>query len=121
VTVLNSDGEPSRLLDAWAGARFAIVVDAVRPGGGEPGQIHRFADGCPADGDSLSASTHGLGIAEAIALGQALGRLPERLVVFAVEAEDVGYGEHLSQPVTATLPELTRRVLAELKAADPDH
>jgi len=119
VTVLTSDGEPSRLLDAWAGARLAIVVDAERPGGAEPGQIRRFAGDVPADGDSVSASTHGLGITEAIALGQALDRRPERLVVFAVAAEDVGYGEHLSQPVTAALPELTRQVLAELRAAAP--
>ena len=116
VTVLASDGEPSRLLDAWAGARLAIVVDAVRPGGDAPGQIHRFADDCPAGCTPGSASTHGLGIAEAIALGQALDRLPERLVIFAVEAEDTGYGEHLSQSVTAALPELTHLVLTELQA-----
>ncbi len=116
VIVLTSDGEPSRLLDAWTGARLAVVVDAVRPGGGEPGQIHRFS-GCPADGDSGPASTHGLGIGQAAALGQALDRLPDRLVVLAVEAADVGYGEQLSPPVAAALASLTSLVLAELRSA----
>jgi len=115
VTVLASDGEPSRLLDAWAGASLAVVVDAARPGDGDPGQIHRFADDCPAQA-SGSASTHGLGIAEAVELGRALDRLPGRLVLFAVAAEDVGYGDQLSQPVQAALPDLTRQVLAELQS-----
>lgn len=117
VTVLTSDGEPSRLLDAWAGASLAVVVDAARPGSGKPGQIRRFADDCPARA-SGSASTHGLGIAEAIELGRALDQLPDRLMVFAVAAKDVGYGDQLSQPVQAALPDLTRQVLAELKARE---
>ena len=33
--------EPSRLLDAWAGAELAIVVDAVSSSD-EPGTVHRF-------------------------------------------------------------------------------
>jgi hydrogenase maturation protease len=119
VSVIVSDGEPSRLLDDWSGARLAVVVDAVRRDGGVAGQIHRH---CVTDGllvaDSSapagSASTHGLGIDEAIQLAQVMGRMPERLVVFAVEAADIGYGEHLSQPVSVSLPALTQAVLAEL-------
>jgi hydrogenase maturation protease len=61
-----------------------------------------------------SASTHALGIGEAIHLAQVVGQMPERLVVFAVDAADIGYGEHLSRPVSASLPELTQVVLAEL-------
>ena len=47
-----------------------------------------------------------------------MDRMPERLVVFAVEAADIGYGEQLSQPVSASLPELTQAVIAELKRTD---
>ncbi len=117
VTVLTSDGEPSRLLDAWSGARLAVVVDAVRGGSGVPGTIHRH---CLPGGQGHgwtsggAASTHGLGVEEAILLGQAMDRLPERLVVFAVEAADTAYGPGLSEAVAACPPELTRLVLAEL-------
>jgi len=120
VTVLASDGEPSRLLDAWSGASLAVLVDAVRQEGGVPGQIHRHhmsGDGLTDTWASAnSASTHGLGIGEAIALAKAVDRLPERLVVFTVEADDIGYGEHLSPPVSASLPALTQAVLAELRS-----
>ena len=123
VSVIISDGEPSRLLDAWSGARLAVVVDAIRMDGGEAGQIHRHCvtDGRMPEGwtSAGSASTHALGISEAIDLAQVMGRTPERLVVFAVEAADIGYGEHLSEPVSASLTELTQVVLAELTRLSP--
>lgn len=119
VSVIVSDGEPSRLLEAWSEARLAVVVDAIRRDGGVAGQFHRH---CVTDGrmpagwtPAGSASTHALGISEAIHLAQVVGRMPERLVVFAVEAADIGYGEHLSPPVSASLPELTQAVLGELR------
>jgi hydrogenase maturation protease len=115
VTVLTSDGEPSRLLDAWSGARLAVVVDAVRGGSGVPGTIHRrsLLDG-QAQAQGGLASTHGFGLEEAVELARAMERMPERLVVFAVEAADTGHGPGLSEAVAARLPELTRLVLAEL-------
>jgi len=120
VTVLTSDGEPSRLLEAWWRASLAVVVDAVRLDGGVPGRIHRHHVAAEdlADGwmSANSASTHGLGIADAIHLAKAMDQLPERLVVFAVETDDIGYGEHLSPPVRASLVELTHVVLAELRS-----
>jgi hydrogenase maturation protease len=124
VSVIVSDGEPSRLLDAWTGARLAVVVDATRQDGGVAGQIQRH---CVTDGPLArdwtsigSASTHALGVGEAIHLAQAMDRMPERLVVFAVEAADIGYGEHLSQPVSDSLPELIEAVRAELERTDGD-
>jgi hydrogenase maturation protease len=122
VSVIISDGEPSRLLEAWSGARLAVVVDATLQDGGSAGNIQRQCvtdDPMPGGWASIgSASTHGLGIGEAIHLAQVMDRMPERLVVFAVEAADIGYGEQLSQPVSASLPELTQAVIAELKRTD---
>jgi len=116
VTVLSSDGDPGFLLDAWAGARLAIVVDALWCENPVPGRIHRIAETgiWPQAGQ---ASTHGLGIAETVKLGQALGRMPGRLVIYGVEAEDDGFGPGLSAAVTAALPGLAEAVLAELAAA----
>ena len=37
VTLALSDGEPGRLIDLWAGARLAVVVDAVRDTAVPPG------------------------------------------------------------------------------------
>jgi hydrogenase maturation protease len=123
VTVACADGEPSQLLDAWDGAELAVVVDAVVCSPADPGRVHRAELGQPyvLDGQALLAappgagsSTHGLGVPDAIRLAVALDRAPARLVVYAVEAADLGFGTGLSGPVAASLPELTRMVRAEL-------
>ena len=116
VTLSVVDGEPSQLLDAWDGVQLAVVVDAVLCDPSTPGRIHRttLGDAYPA---GTSASTHGLGIPDALGLAEALGRAPRRLVVFAVEAADLGFGTSMSQPVLDAMPELVRAVLDELRAA----
>jgi hydrogenase maturation protease len=53
-------------------------------------------------------------VPEAVQLGQALDRLPERLIIDAVEAADVGHGTGPSPAVAATLPELLDAILADL-------
>jgi hydrogenase maturation protease len=113
-----SAGEPSELLDAWSGVPLAVVVDAVLCDPPAPGQIHRSTVNQAAPG-TASASTHGLGIPDAVRLAEALDRTPHQLVVFAVEAADVGFGLGLSPAVAASLPELTRAVRAELGLAPP--
>ena len=138
VSLIISDGEPSQLLDAWSGAPLAVVVDAVLCDVPAPGRIHRtmldpasgqLSGGSLADaGDAAAdaggtsagaASTHALGIPDAVRLAGALGRAPRRLVVFAVEAADIGFGPGLAPPVAACLPELIQVVLAELGAQRP--
>jgi hydrogenase maturation protease len=114
VSLTVSDGEPTQLLDAWAGARLAVVIDAVLCEPSRPGRIHRTILGTSSLG-ATAASTHGLGIPDAVRLAEVLDRAPGRLVVFAVEAADLGFGQGLSPPVAAALPELTRVVLNELR------
>lgn len=63
-----------------------ILIDALR-GGGEPGRV-RLIEPQELDRDA-GLSSHGLGVAEALALGQALGELPERLYLLGIAvAED---------------------------------
>ncbi|HEY5362340.1 MAG TPA: hydrogenase maturation protease, partial [Streptosporangiaceae bacterium] len=95
VSLTVADGEPSQLLDAWSGAPLAIVVDAVLCEAPAPGRIHRTvihrtgrgsgADDLmvPAPGSRAAASTHGLGIPDAVRLAEALHQAPARLVVIA--------------------------------------
>jgi hydrogenase maturation protease len=98
--------DPATLLDLWAGAEHAVVVDAAASGA-QPGTIHRydaFVLGHPA------TSTHALGVADAVELARALGRLPPRVDVYAVEGEDFGYGSGLTPAVADAVAELTRRL-----------
>ncbi len=114
VDVVELDGEPTRVIDAWAGRELAIVIDAVR-GGGAPGSIHRIDTAVdPLPGGRAHGSTHRAGLAEAVALGRALDRLPARLVVFGVEPADLTDGEGLSPAVQRALPALAEQIVAEV-------
>ena len=89
VELVLTDGEPTRLIEAWTGAALAVVVDAVRAQPPRPGQVHRFVVDRPGAGTTQTASSHGLGLDDAVALALALmpgrragrkGRYSPRLV-----------------------------------------
>jgi hydrogenase maturation protease len=101
LVVRQSSGEATSLMEAWAGFDDVVLVDACR-GAGPPGSVHRVQAG---DVDRISslrhASSHSLGVAAAIGLARALGALPRRLVVYAVEVRETAEGEGLSPEVDA--------------------
>ena len=107
------DGEPVGMLLAWERADLAVVVDAVVCAPSTPGRIHRTTVDGLSPGRGVTSS-HGLSLPDAVALAAALGRMPGRLVVYAVEAADVSLGVGLSDEVAAALPGLVDQVLGEL-------
>jgi hydrogenase maturation protease len=116
ITVLEHGGEPASLLELWEGARAAVVVDAIASGA-VPGSVRRIdARQTPLPVALAGASTHGIGVAEAIELGRALDRLPDRLVLFCVEGEDFGPHEGLVPEVERALGAIAEAVAAEAAA-----
>ncbi|HET7265857.1 MAG TPA: hydrogenase maturation protease [bacterium] len=110
VTLLDAIGDGTALLEVWREVDTVIVLDAMRSGAA-PGTVRRLggAGGTPAavaaalGAGRRTGSTHGLGVAEAIALGEALGRLPRRLVVIAIEGARFDTGGILSPEVERAL------------------
>jgi len=103
--------DPAELLDAWAGAELAVLVDAV---GGPipPGTVLRFTgeDGWPR---GARRGGHTLDVAETVHLGQVLDRLPRRLVLIGIVGTDFEPGQGLSAAVAASIPVAVRTILAE--------
>ena len=115
--VLDCADEPTRLLDLWAGLDAVVVVDAIR-GGARPGAVYRIDVGDnPLPRDLRLASTHAMGIAEALELGRALGRAPRRVVVLGVEGATFGIGDEMTPAVAAAIDELVVSVLRDLEEA----
>jgi hydrogenase maturation protease len=117
VLVRELEGEGVGLLDLWTGARAVVLVDSVRSGDA-PGTVHRVdATGGPLPaGLRASTSTHAVGVAEAIELARALGRLPDRLVVYGIEGGRFDTGAELSPGVAAAIDRVADAVLSEARA-----
>jgi|SRR5215469_4598214 len=121
VELVLSDGEPTRLIEAWTGAALAVVVDAVRADPPRPGRVHRFVLDQPIGGPVRTASSHGFGLDDAVRLALALDRMPGRLVVHAVEAADLSQGPGLTPLVAAAIGDVARAVLSEIERQPRGH
>jgi len=110
--------DPSRLLDLWAEAEHAIVVDAAASGA-PPGTIRRFDAAAAPLPAGVARSTHAFGVADAVELARTLGRLPHRLEVYTIEGANFTVGAGLSTAVARAVNELTRRVGAQVRPLGP--
>lgn len=115
VSLAVTDGEPTHLIDLWAEAEVAVLVDAVRNDPANPGRIHELMVDVPASANG-AASSHGMGLGDAIELAMVLGRMPRRLVVFAVEGADFSAGVGLSPDVAAAVEQIADLVVHEVRA-----
>jgi len=111
IEVAHSLGETTELIELWQDRDLAILVDAIRAQPAHPGRVHHIVVPGPYPS---AASSHGLGLGEAIELARALDRLPGRLVLYAVEVADVGHGQGLSPPVAAASARLADAIRAEV-------
>lgn len=113
-------GESLELIESWSGASLVIVVDAVSSGVA-PGTVHRFVAGRDPLPSRPRTSTHGLGLAEALAMARAIGRTPPRLVVWGIEGGCFEVGAGISPDVADAVPAVVNGVLndvARARAAD---
>lgn len=118
VGIVEADGEATALLECLEDVPEAYLVDACASGS-PPGTIRRFdAAAEPLPQAAFGLSTHGFGLAEAIELARALGQLPGRCVVYAVEGQGFETGAPLSAPVERAVPGVVERLCAELAGAD---
>jgi hydrogenase maturation protease len=114
IEVREHQGEPTELLDAWQDSRAVVLIDTMRSG--QPvGTISRLDAArrplsVPLSG---SSSTHAFTLSDAIELARALHRLPERVIVFAVEGRTFEAGAELSDELKETVPVLAEAVLRE--------
>ncbi len=114
VDIVEISGEPTALLSALEGAGAVVLLDASAAAGA-PGRVRRLVPG----EDRLApeapvASSHAFGLAQTLALAEALGALPPSIVIFAIEGEDFDHGEGLTPRVAAALPALVENVEREI-------
>ena len=110
VALVEHEGEPTALIEAWAGKEVAVVVDATQ-GGGPPGTVRCFdASTAPLPDGYAGRSTHAFTVAQAIELARGVGRLPPRVLVLGIEGSAFEAGAPLEPAVAAAIEPAARRV-----------
>lgn len=113
--------DPTSLIDLWSDVDIAVVVDAVRAER-PAGELVVLESGAAADPLPAAAwartgrgGTHAFGLAAAVELARALGRLPGRVVLVGVSAGGFEYGEPLTGDVAAAMSAAVDTVAAILQ------
>jgi len=112
--VVEAAGGGMALIAAWQGAQRVFLFDAVSTGG-QAGTVHRL----DAQAQALPAalflySTHGWGLAEALALARVLGQWPPQLILYGIEGGDFGWGTGLTPAVAAAARQVIERLTQEI-------
>jgi hydrogenase maturation protease len=113
IEVETSSGEALDLMEAWNGADDVILVDAVSTGA-PVGTVKAWDGRPPLASVWTNASTHGLGVAEAIELAHVLDRLPTRLRVYGIEGRRFEPRTEISHEVQCAVEEVVRRIMVDL-------
>jgi hydrogenase maturation protease len=103
-------GEALSLIEEWSGAREVIIIDAVVTGSAPGGIVKWDARNAPVSREAFRLSTHGLGVGDAVELARALGRLPDVLMIYGIEAARFRIGEPLSPEVASAVEEVAREI-----------
>jgi hydrogenase maturation protease len=116
IDALQHRGEASAIVSCIQGAEVAFLVDAA-VSGTEPGTVRRFdvAEAALPSGLAL-VSSHGFGLAQAIELARALGSLPRRCIVYAIEGHQFEPGTPPSPAAAHAAAEVAERILHELRS-----
>jgi hydrogenase maturation protease len=115
VTVVEGIGDGYALVEAWSGCDRAVVVDCT-VSGNEVGTVFRFDalnENIPADLFN-GYSTHSISVVDAVELGKVLGRVPQSLIIFGIEGQDVSTGDRLTPEVEKAADHLIRLIIQEL-------
>jgi hydrogenase maturation protease len=125
VVVLEHE-DPTALTDSWDGHDLVVVVDAVCAGA-PVGTVHvrdAGADAPPLPASSWATAghdgTHSFGLGAVVELARALQRLPRRLVLVGVEAQQFDHGAALSPAVRLAVDTAADQVASAIAVHVPE-
>ena len=115
IDVRACDRPGAALVHLLTGVQHAVIIDVALSPGSPAGSV-RWLDEREIEA-RRAVSSHGFGLAEALALARALGDAPSRVSVLAISATH-WEGDGLSDPVREAVPVAMREVLALIGGHD---
>lgn len=93
--VIAQDRPGVRLLDLMQGAKIVFIIDAIKTGA-PLGTIHCYRNheiNCVKN----NISSHSLNLGEVYSLGKILNQIPETLVLYGIEIDEIGFSTKISK------------------------
>lgn len=115
VRVIEHDGEPVSLMDAWKGAKQVFLIDAISSGSPMGTVLRMDLVRQPLPNHLLQCSTHSFGLSEAVELARAMGTLPPGLIFYGIEGEAFEVGHQLSPAVQAACESVMTCILKDIQ------
>lgn len=118
VVALDGGTPGLEMILTWQGYDRVIIVDAAEMGG-KPGTWKRMLREdvqLEVGAGAMQGTMHDAGLAEAVALAEALNILPPELVLFCVQPAYTGWSPKLSDPVKSSIKPLCTAICAEAVA-----
>lgn len=113
--VAETHGAAADIVTWMEGRTRVLIVDACRSGAA-PGVVHRLdADAGALPGWLRSVSSHGIGVAEAVALARVLGTLPGHVEIWAIEGADFGTGDAVTPEVASAVRDVAAAIEGALR------
>jgi hydrogenase maturation protease len=115
VAVAESGADMTSLIAAWEGFDAVICIDAAAPLTA-PGRIHRY-DLATTEllHDVVHVSSHGLGLADTVALARVLNAAPRDIIVYAVEGTSFAIGATMTPEVSMAVAEVVDHIADEVE------
>lgn len=107
-----SDRPGLDLLNLMQGATTVFLVDAVKTGA-KKGTIHRF-EKSELKKIVSPLSSHGFGVGESLKLGELIGELPQRLILFGIEVVTISTQFHFSKDLQDAIMSLAGIIEKEI-------
>ncbi|MBK8025275.1 MAG: hydrogenase maturation protease [Chloroflexi bacterium] len=122
VVTVEARGDAVDLMERWAdpGIQTVYLIDAMRSDT-TPGTIQRFDAGkAPLPALHIEGLTHSFGPVEAVELARALGMLPPRLILYAIEGARYDNNVPPSPAVRRAAQQVAECIRGECLALQPE-
>jgi len=116
LSFIKTDRPGTHLLELMQDAEVVILVDAMKSGA--PAGTIRCFEGPEIEAVSSPLSSHGFGVMSALKLGQALGSLPGRVILYGIEIHNQLLNELASEsyepdPESDEIEKIVKRIVSE--------
>ncbi len=104
------------LLPLIEGRSHLFIMDALASKGQQPGEVQRLDLSASPGYFRQKISPHQLGLSDVFAVAELSGTLPQRILLFGIEPQELSTGLSLSPEVAAGLDAAVDLLLCELQA-----